>query len=117
MSPAGVTPGACGGGVTFEFYGAAGELLKRSVIVNLRPGEVAFLDLSYNALPKSAGRTPIRAVLRFGYARGTPPDRETRALFECNILPSLEIFDSASGRAMLVLRDTGPLPPPSFPRK
>jgi hypothetical protein len=27
--PSGAAPGSCGGGVTFEFYGAAGELLKK----------------------------------------------------------------------------------------
>src|SRR5579862_7965413 len=39
----GVETGSCGGGVTFEFYGAAGELLKKTVINNLPPGKTAFL--------------------------------------------------------------------------
>ena len=117
VSPSGVAPGNCGGGVKFEFYGAAGELLKRTVINNLQPGKAAFLDLSHNELPKGSGGTQVRAVLRFGYDRGYPPDRETRARFECNLLPSLEIFENATGRTNLVLTDAKPLPESSSPRK
>jgi hypothetical protein len=115
--PSGVAPGSCGGGVTFEFYGVGGELLKKTVINNLEPGKAAFLDLSHNELPKGAARTQVRAVLRFGYDRGYPPDRETRARFECNLLPSLEIFENATGKTTLVLTDAKPLPESSSPRK
>jgi hypothetical protein len=112
-----VGPGGCGGGVTLEFYGADGELLKRTVIPNLQPGKAAFLDLSRDELPKGAVRTEVRAVLLFGYAGGEPPTAETRRSIECNILPSLEIFESTTGRTSLVLTDAKPLPGPNPPRK
>jgi hypothetical protein len=109
--------GSCGGGITFEFYGADGELLKKKVINNLLPGNAAFLDLSHDELPKGAARTEVRAVLRFGYDRGYPPDPDTRARFECNILPSLQIWDNSSGRTSSVLTEAKPLPESNIPRK
>ena len=108
-------PGSCWGGVTFEFYGAAGELLKKSVIANLGPGQTAFLDLSRDQLTKSAGRTQIRAVLHFGYGGGAPLPPESRRFLECNIVPSLEIYDTTSGRTTLALTNATPLPAPSSP--
>src|SRR5579864_5353533 len=36
--PSGRAQGSCGGGITFEFYGSDGELLKRSVLNSLAPG-------------------------------------------------------------------------------
>jgi hypothetical protein len=112
-----VGPGTCGGGVTLEFYAADTQLLKRTFIPNLEPGKAAFLDLSRDELPKGAARTEVRAVLRFGYAGGEPPAAETLRRFECNILPSLEIFENATGRANLLLTDARPLPGPNPPRK
>jgi hypothetical protein len=114
--PSGRIPGSCGGGVTFEFYGVNGELLKSKAINNLLPGKAAFVDLSRDELPKGPVRTEIRAVLRFGYAAATPPDRETRLLFECNIFSSLEIFENTTGKTSLVLTDNKLLPAPNPPR-
>jgi hypothetical protein len=116
VSPTGVTPGSCGGGVTFEFYSIDGELLKSKVINNLLPGKAAFVDLKYDDLPKGSARTEIRAVLRFGYAAATPPGPERAKLFECNLFPSLEVFDNATGRTSLILTDAKLLPAPNPPR-
>jgi hypothetical protein len=117
LQPSRIAQGSCGGGVTFEFYSAAGELLKKTMIPNLSPGKAALLDLSHKDLPKGAARTEVRAVLRFGYSGGAPPSDEMVRLFECNILPSLEIFETATGKTILVLTDAKALPDSSSPRK
>ena len=109
--------GTCGGGVTFEFYGTDGELLKRAVIPHLEPGKAAFVDLKSDDLPKGLVRTEVRAVLRFGYAGGAPPPPEKLRQLECNILPSLEIFENATGRTSLISTDAKLLPAPYPPRR
>jgi len=117
LSASGLAEGSCAGGVTLEFYGAAGELLKSKTIPNLAPGKTALLKLRRDELPKSVLRTEIRAVLRFGYAGGVPLSPRKERLFECNIAPSLEIIEEATGRTSLVLTDAKLLPGPNPPRK
>jgi hypothetical protein len=117
LARSGLEAGSCGGGITFAFYGPAGELLKKTVNNNLAPGRSAFLDLSHNELPKGTERMQVRAVLKFGYDKGYPPDRETSALYTCNLLPSLEVFESASGRTSLLTTDAKPLPESNLPRR
>src|SRR5215472_3206415 len=112
----GRVPGSCASGITFGFYSGDGKLLKENVVANLAPGKATFADLSYDELPKGVGRTQIRAVLQFGYAGATPPSAEMIKLMACNLLPSLEIFDSATGRTGIVLTETKPLPDPNPPR-
>jgi hypothetical protein len=114
---AGRNAGSCGGGITFEFYGADGELLKRKVVPGLKPGKAAFVELSRDELPKGALTISIRAVLRFGYGGGAPPTSEMIQRFECHLLPSLEVFESATGKVQFVLTETKPLPEPNPPRK
>jgi hypothetical protein len=102
--------------VTFEFYGTAGELLKSQTMNNLLPGKAAFVDLKHDDFAKDPERRQIRAVLRFGYAAATRPDPDKAKFFECNLAASLEIFDNATGRSVLILTDAKPLPSANPPR-
>jgi hypothetical protein len=35
--------------------------------------------------------------------------------FNCNIVPSMQVFDERTGKMKLVLTDAKPLPPPATP--
>jgi hypothetical protein len=97
--------------VTMQFMDARGQLVKNSVVV-LVTGKVANLDLSRDELPAGGQRAEIRAVLFFGYSGGAPPSQEAGQQFDCNIIPSLEVFESSTGKTTFVLTDTKPLPAP-----
>lgn len=94
--------------VVLQFYGADGAILKERIIEDLAPGKIEFLDLAKADRPGSNLRTPIRAIARFGYSGGANPPR---ALIEgCRVVPSLEIYDSESGKADLVITEAKALP-------
>ena len=48
-------------------------------------------------------------MLLFGKAGGAAPGPDVRDQFDCNIVPSVEIYDSATGRTSLVLTDSKPV--------
>ena len=94
--------------VVLQFYGADGKLLKERAVEDLGSGKIAFLDLTAADRPNTEIRTPIRAVARFGYSGGANPPP---GLIEgCKVLPSLEIFDSATGKAEIVITEARALP-------
>lgn len=94
--------------VVLQFYGADGTVLKEWAVEDLAPGKIEFLDLGKADRPGKSLRTPIRAVARFGYAGGANPPR---GLLEgCRVVPSLEIYDSESGKADLVITEAKALP-------
>jgi hypothetical protein len=84
-------------------------------MVTLRTGKAGSLDLSGDAIRGDSRRVQIRAVLLFGYFGGAPPGPGTLERFDCNIVPSLEIYDNQTGRTSLVVTDAKPLPPPATP--
>ena len=100
--------------VTIQFLDAQGKLVKQTVVV-LRPGNVASLALSRGELPRDNPRGEVRAVLLFGYYGGAPPGPEILEHFDCNIVPSLQVFDDRTGKMKRVLTDAKPLPPPATP--
>jgi hypothetical protein len=53
-------------------------------------------------------------VLLFGYPGGVPPTSDILQQFDCNILPSLEIYAGKSGRTTFVLTDAKALPSPAM---
>ena len=95
-----VTPGCQ---VVLQFYGSDGQVLKEQAIDGLAPGKIAFLDFT----PADKARTPIRAVARFGYSGGAQP--MPGMADACRIVPSLEIFDTESGKTQILLTDAKPL--------
>lgn len=100
--------------VTLQFLDAQGQLLKQSAIT-LQPGKAGSLDLSSDELPGTDSRTEVRAVLRFGYSGGANPPPAILQQFDCNIVPSLEVYDNDTGRTSFVLTEAKPLPPPPIP--
>lgn len=94
--------------VVLQFYGIEGQLLKELAIDNLAPGKIAFLDLAAADRPNKEVRTPIRAVARFGYSGGANPP--PGMLEACQVVPSLELYDTDTGKADLVLNETKALP-------
>jgi hypothetical protein len=99
-------------GVTLQFLDAQGHVLKQTV-VKLQPGKAASLGLSRETVPTPGSRAEIRAVLLFGYAGGAPPGPAMLQQFDCNIVPSLQIYDDHTGRTSFVLTDVKSLPPPA----
>ena len=100
--------------VTLQFLDVNGQVLKQTV-TTIRPGRAVFLDLRSGSeeLPQNEARVPIRAALLFGYFGGAPPGRGAMQAFDCNIVPSLEMFDTETKQTSVVLTATKPLPPPA----
>jgi hypothetical protein len=106
---------ASGCQVTLKFFEAGGQMVKQASIASLEPGKAAFLDLGRDELPGDDPRAEIRAVLHFGYFGGAAPTPEILRRFNCNIVPSLEIFDNDTGKTSVVSTDAKPLPMPYPP--
>jgi hypothetical protein len=103
---------ATGCEVTLRFASASGRV-QREDTARLPAGRGAWLDLRRAQVSEPAGRASVRAMLLFGLASGgAPPGPEVRQHFDCNIVPTLELIDDASGRTILVLTDTRPNPLP-----
>ncbi|SRR6266478_2921030 len=100
--------------ITLQFLDTGGRVVKQAVVL-LRPGKVASLELSRAELRGDDPRVEIRAVLLFGYYGGAPPGPAMVQQFDCNIVPSLQVFDDRTGEMKLVLTDAKPLPPPATP--
>ncbi len=100
--------------VTLRFLDAQGQLLKQNVVA-LRPGKALSLDLTRNAVPSNNHRVEIRAVLLFGYSAGAAPTRELLQQYDCNIVPSLEIYSNDTGKTNAVVTEAKPLPPSTTP--
>ena len=100
--------------VVLQLYGSGGQLLKERIIENLAPGTIAFLDFTPADRPTNELRTPVRAVARFGYVGGANPSGEVVAA--CRVLPSVEVFEAATGKTQIVITDAHALPTPD-PRR
>jgi hypothetical protein len=100
--------------VTLQFLDARGQVVKQTVAA-LKRGEVASLGLSRGELPGGDSRAEIRTVLLFGYSGGAPPGPGMLERFDCNIVPSLEVYDDHAGKTRLSLTDAKPLAPPTTP--
>jgi hypothetical protein len=100
--------------VTLQFLDTGGRVVKQTVVL-LRPGKVASLELSRAELPGDDPCVEISAVLLFGFYGGAPPGPAIVHQFDCNIVPSLQVFDDRTGEMKFVLKDAAPLPPPATP--
>ena len=99
--------------VTLQFIDANGQMLKETS-ATLRVGKATYLDLSRDQVPGNESRVPLRAVVLFGYAGGAPPTSMVLQTFDCNIVPSLELYNSDTKQTSVVLTNTKPLPGPSI---
>jgi hypothetical protein len=112
-----VGPGSCGGGITFEFYGVDGELLKRTVVPRLEPDKSASIELRHDEAQRGSSAAKVRAVLRFGWDKGYPPSAQAVRIYQCHIQPKLEVLEQATGKTILVSTDARRLPERIPPRK
>jgi hypothetical protein len=102
--------------VTLRFLDVRGQVVKQTVAA-LKRGEVASLDLSRGEVPGGDSPAEIRTVLHFGYFGGAPPGPRMLERFDCNIVPSLEVYDDHAGKTRLSLTDAKSLAPPTTPAK
>lgn len=93
--------------VTLRFLGAEGELLKERVLEELGAGKIAFLDLKAEERKSKEAKAPVRAVVMYGYAGGRNLPEGVAAA--CQVVPNVEIFETASGKTVLVLTETRPV--------
>jgi len=100
--------------VTLQFLDAGGRVVKQTVAA-LKRGEMTSLELSRGELPWGEPHAEVRTVLLFGYAGGAPPGPGVLDRFDCNIVPSLEVYDEHTGKTRLSLTDAKPLAPPTTP--
>ena len=101
--------------VTLQVLGGQGQVLASNT-ATLAPGNASSLVISRGELPPGPDRLPVRAVLLFGYSGGANPPAALLSQYDCNIVPSLEIFDNDSGKTRIVVATVTPLPrttPPS----
>jgi len=98
-------------GVTFDFYDATGKSLKTGS-TTVAQGDAVNFDLAWTDItaPTSnttTNRVEIRGTVRAGLVStstgGTPV---TPVAGSCSVLPTLEIFDTATGQTTLVLQQT-----------
>jgi hypothetical protein len=97
--------------VTLQFLDTKGQVLKQTA-VTLPSGKATSLDLSRDAVPGDEVRAEIRAVLLFGYSGGASPGPDVLQQFDCNIVPSIEVYDNDTGKTNFILTDAKPLPLP-----
>lgn len=100
--------------VTLQFLDSQGQVLKEKV-VSLPAGKASFLDLSWDKKRADGPRAEIRAAVLYGYAGGANPPAMVLQGFDCNIVPSVEVYKSDTGSLRTVLTDAKPLPPAALP--
>jgi hypothetical protein len=97
-----------------QFYDAQGQLIKQKAVADLAPGTADLLDVGRSELP-GLDRAEIRGVVKTGYSGGAQPPPAIPLNLTCNLLVTLEIFDSNTGRTILASTDSKPLPGPTVP--
>lgn len=96
--------------ITAQFLDPKATVLKEQIL-EIAVGKSESLEFESDAA-HSGKRVQLRAVLLFGHVGGAPPGPEARRMLACNIVPSLELYDKASGKTALILTDWKPLPTP-----
>jgi hypothetical protein len=100
--------------VTLQFLDEGGHILKQTV-ARLKRGETESLDLRRGELPGGTSPFEIRTLLLFGYFGGAPPGPAILQRFDCDIVPSLEVYASRAEKPRLSLTNATPLPAPATP--
>jgi hypothetical protein len=106
--------GASSCGVTVQLLNPQNQVVTQSVLT-ITPGNAASLQASRDTLPGLTGRIDLRAVLLYGYAGGANPPPKLLSQFDCNIVPTLEVFDNNTGQTSFILTAVTPLPAPASP--
>jgi hypothetical protein len=93
--------------LALAFLDSNSKVLKQT-FVSIKSGQSALLDLTANEAglneqkPDSAQRVQIRGV---GYNPLLAPGSAIPQPLSCNLVPTLELFDAATGRTVTVLGD------------
>jgi hypothetical protein len=107
--------------VTFDFYNEAGKMVKTGTATVAQGAAVHFDMLRTEVVDSPAARTEIRGTVRTAFVNpsavpvptpgtpGTPLTPITPVYGFCSVVPTLEIFDTTSGRTTVVLQQTTPL--------
>jgi hypothetical protein len=93
--------------VTFDFYDAAGTVLKTGTLPVTQGAAAHFDLLPTDITSATADRLEIRGAVRAAFS--SPSATATPVTAFCSILPTLEIFDS-SGETTVMLEQTRALP-------
>ena len=98
--------------VGMQFKDANGQALKQSSVA-VAAGQSVFLELKQVDVPGAPPRAEIQAILLFGVTGGAAPP--TVSPTDCgNLFPSLEIYESGTGKTSLVVTATKELGPPAL---
>jgi hypothetical protein len=100
--------------VTFQLLDTQGKVVSQTT-VNLQPGQASSLEVNRDSLPGGLRRIQVRGVLLYGYSGGANPPAGILQQNDCNIVPSLEVYDDATGKTSFILTGATPLPPPAAP--
>jgi hypothetical protein len=106
--------GASSCGVILQLLSPQNQVVTQSV-VTISPGNAASLEASRDTLPGFTGRIDLRAALLYGYMGGANPPVKLLAQFDCNIVPTLEVFDNSTGKTSFILTAVTALPAPATP--
>jgi len=94
--------------ITAQFLDQKATVLKEKTL-EVPAGKSASIDFDYDRASSVKG-LQLRAVLLFGQVGGAQPGPDARRTFDCNIVPSFELYDKPTGRTSVILTDWKPLP-------
>ncbi len=104
--------------VQLEFWDSQGKTIKSSQIANLAPGAAGALQIKLLDVTSAAGRTDVRGVVRTNPVTTTMPSTgsgnpQQGIAFpigpRCNVMTTLEVFDTTTGVTQTLTSDTRPL--------
>jgi len=108
--------------LVLAFLGSDGNILKQ-MFVSVMTGKAALLDLAESEIDgKSDGTNAARPQIRgIGYNPLLSPGPAIPQPLSCNLVPTLELFDTDTGRTAVIITDfrsptfSTPAPTPSQP--
>jgi hypothetical protein len=86
--------------VELTLFDAQGNVLKQSAIDNLGYGKSAFIEADRAAITDAVNRVEVTGAVKVGSAQS----------FFCSVAPTLEVYDTATGRTQAILSNAAPSP-------
>ena len=96
--------------ITAQFLDQKAAVLKEKTL-EVSAAKSESIDFDYSGT-QSDKRLQLRAVIFFAHVGGAPPGPAVHRSSDCNVVPSLELYDKQTGRTSLILSDWKPLPTP-----
>ncbi len=94
--------------ITVQFLDQKAAVLKEKTL-EISAAKSESIDFDRSGA-QSEKRLELRAVIFFPRIGGAPPGPPVRRSFDCNLVPSLELYDTQTGRTSVILTDWKPLP-------